>query len=152
MTKQEYIERYGEEAWEHHLLVSREWIKRNKQKHHDATMKCRQKKPEKYSAYNIQWNKDNSTLHMELSKKTYLAYCKKDEIELIENYELAKSDNFKGWHCHHRLELHPDFSVRYTVYSLKKLNLYYNRPASELIFLTNKEHAKIHSKARWING
>lgn len=36
-------------------------------------------------------------------KYRLLEYCK--EYQKIENYELTKADNFKGWHCHHRLEL-----------------------------------------------
>ena len=70
------------------------------------------------------------------------------EYEKIENYEQAKADNFKGWHCHHRLELHPDGSIRFTKESLIKLDLYTNRPANELIFLTSKEHTKMHGKNR----
>lgn len=70
------------------------------------------------------------------------------EYELIENYDKAKADNFKGWHCHHRLELHQDGSIRFTKESLIKLDLYTNRPASELIFLTSKEHTKMHGKNR----
>lgn len=70
------------------------------------------------------------------------------EYEKIENYEKAKAANFKGWHCHHRLELHPDGSIRFTKESLIKLDLYTNRPASELIFLTSKEHTKLHGKNR----
>ena len=27
-------------------------------------------------------------------------YCC-EPLENIENYDLAKADNFKGWHCHH---------------------------------------------------
>ena len=30
------------------------------------------------------------------------SYC--SEVEKIENFDKAKLDNFKGWHCHHRLE------------------------------------------------
>ena len=69
-------------------------------------------------------------------------FCK--EPEKIENYEKAKQDNFKGWHCHHRLETHtPDGKRREVdipMEELKALGLYYNRPASELIFLTSREH------------
>ena len=151
MTKQKYIEKYGIEGWERKLLASRRWNKLNKQRHNDASRKWKVENAERYKIYSQQWNKDNSALHMELSKTTYRAYCKKDEYELIENYELAKADNFEGWHCHHRLELHTDFSLRYTVSSLKKLDLYYNRPASELIFLTQAEHSRRHRIARWIN-
>ena len=84
------------------------------------------------------------------SNATYLSYCIPSEYELIENYEKAKADNFVGWHCHHRLELHPDNSIRYTVESLKKLGLYLKRPASELIFLKIEEHMRIHLKSRFV--
>ena len=70
-------------------------------------------------------------------------YCK--EPEKIENYEKAKADNFKGWECHHRLETHTSDGERRLVDITKKeliaLNMYYNRPAEELIFLTLKEHS-----------
>ena len=69
-------------------------------------------------------------------------FCK--EPEKIENYEKAKADNFKGWHCHHRLETHtPDGKRRDVDISHKELitlGLYYNRPPEELIFLTTREH------------
>ena len=72
----------------------------------------------------------------------YKQYCK--EPEKIENYQKAKKDNFKGWECHHRLETHtPDGERRLvdiTQKELKALGMYYHRPASELIFLTVKEH------------
>ena len=72
----------------------------------------------------------------------YKQYCK--EPEKIENYERAKKDNFKGWHCHHRLETHNSDGERRLVdisyQELKALGMYYNRPASELIFLTSREH------------
>ena len=70
-------------------------------------------------------------------------YCK--DYENIENYEKAKKDNFKGWECHHRLETHTSDGERRLVDITKKeliaLNMYYNRPAEELIFLTLKEHS-----------
>ena len=69
-------------------------------------------------------------------------YCK--DYENIENYEKAKADDFKGWHCHHRLETHNSDGERRLVdiaaAELKALGMYYNRPASELIFLTIREH------------
>lgn len=34
-----------------------------------------------------------------------MKYCCED-ISKIENYELAKRDNFSGWVIHHRLETH----------------------------------------------
>lgn len=72
----------------------------------------------------------------------YKRYC--DNIENVENYEKAKSDNFVGWECHHRLETHNSDGERRLVdishEELKALDMYYNRPAEELIFLTKKEH------------
>ena len=72
----------------------------------------------------------------------YKRYCK--DIENVENFEKAKTDNFKGWHCHHRLETHTSDGERRLVDismdELKALGMYYNRPAEELIFLTAREH------------
>ena len=114
--------------------ASRKWKLKNKERNKEINKIWKQNHPEKVKASN---------------GKTYLGYCIPQEYELIENYELAKADNFKEWHCHHRLELHPDFSIRYTVNSLKKLGLYFNRPARELIFLTNSEHARRHAIGKW---
>ena len=72
----------------------------------------------------------------------YKQYCK--NYQDIENYGKAKKDNFKGWECHHRLETHtPDGKRRLVDISKKELialDMYYDRPANELIFLTVKEH------------
>ena len=69
-------------------------------------------------------------------------YCK--DYEKIENYQKAKKDDFKGWHCHHRLETHNSDGERRLVdishKELKALGMYYNRPAEELIFLPASEH------------
>ena len=75
-------------------------------------------------------------------KYSFEKYCK--EPEKIENYQLAKKDNFKGWHCHHRLETHNSDGERrlidITVSELQALEMYYNRPPEELIFLPASEH------------
>ena len=72
----------------------------------------------------------------------YKRYCK--DIEDVENYYKAAADDFKGWHCHHRLETHTSDGERRLVDismdELKALGMYYNRPAEELIFLTSREH------------
>lgn len=78
-------------------------------------------------------------------------YVEGGKVELIENYELAKANRFKGWDIHHRLELHPDGSIRFTRKSLIELGLYYNRPAHELIWIDRTEHHKIHSESRRMN-
>ena len=69
-------------------------------------------------------------------------FCK-DDISKIENYEQAMNDKNETWHCHHKLEIHEDY--RNSMNELKLMNLYYNRPASELIFLTKSEHRRLHS-------
>ena len=75
-------------------------------------------------------------------KHTFERYCK--DYKNIENYEKALADNFKGWHCHHRLETHNSCGERRLVDitrdELKALGMCYNRPAEELIFLTSSEH------------
>ena len=74
-------------------------------------------------------------------------YCC-ESLEEVENYELAKANNFEGWDLHHRLEINEHGKVRFTMKQLKKLDLYYNRPASELIWLTRKEHRRMHAISR----
>ncbi len=74
-----------------------------------------------------------------ISKRVY-KYCK-DDLSLIENYELAINDNKQMWDCHHRLEIKLNVSAQYLIDN----NLYFNRPASELIFLTKSEHSSIHN-------
>lgn len=66
-------------------------------------------------------------------------FCLED-ISLIENYEKAINDDTQTWHCHHRKETDNGYSRD----DLKEMGLYYNRPASELIFLTAKEHFNLH--------
>lgn len=77
----------------------------------------------------------------------YKHYC--NNIENVENYEKAKADNFKGWRLHHRLETHNSDGERRLVDITHKeliaLDMYYNRPAEELIFLTTKEHRCLHN-------
>lgn len=86
-------------------------------------------------------------------KHNFERFCK--DYENIENYEKALADNFKGWDCHHRLETWTSDGERrqidITVAELKALGMYYNRPASELIFLRKGEHTalrKVSSETR----
>lgn len=77
-------------------------------------------------------------------------YCR--DIENVENYEKAKADNFKGWNIHHRLETHNSDGERRLVdikrEELIALDMYCGRPASELIFLTRREHNVLHTENR----
>ena len=73
-----------------------------------------------------------------ISEKNAKLFCK-DDISLIENYDIAVNDKTIKWVVHHR---------RGTIYSregLKEIGEYYKRPAIELIFMTDSEHRKLHS-------
>ena len=74
-----------------------------------------------------------------------IKFCCED-ISKIENYDKAISDTTRTWHCHHRLEVFWWFVS--SAEDLKKPGLYYNRPASELIFLTSSDHMKLHNRNR----
>ena len=80
-------------------------------------------------------------------------YCK--DYKNIENYDKAKADNFIGWCCHHRLETWTSDGERRLVdistAELKALNMYYNRPSSELIFMKHGEHSILHKKGRYLS-
>ena len=69
-------------------------------------------------------------------------FCNED-ITLIENYEKAINDT-QTWDCHHRKETDEGLSLK----QLKELGLYYDRPASELIFLTKSEHRSLHHQGK----
>lgn len=64
-------------------------------------------------------------------------YCN-ESLSLIENYDKAFADKEQTWDCHHRRELETSRK------ELIKIGEYFNRPASELIFLTKSEHNAIH--------
>src|SRR5574344_86791 len=97
-----------------------------------------------------QERKEYSQAYHETNRERRLRkyYC--INIEQIENYNLAIADNFVDWDIHHRLETHNSDGERrivdLTKDELKALDMYYNRPASELIFLKHKEHMQLHNK------
>lgn len=82
--------------------------------------------------------------------KHYKRLC--NDIENVENYEKAKADDFRGWHCHHRLETHNSDGERRLVdllaKELKALDMYWHRPANELVFMTESEHHCLHNKSK----
>ena len=75
--------------------------------------------------------------------KNWKSYCS-EPLELVENYQQAKADNFAGWCIHHRLEIQAD-GTRVSVQELNYQGLYYDRPASELIFMRFRDHSSLHS-------
>lgn len=60
---------------------------------------------------------------------------------LIENYELAISDDTTFYVCHHRKETDEGLTSEY----LKFIGKYFDRPADELIFLPIEIHRRIHA-------
>lgn len=71
-----------------------------------------------------------------------------ENLKSVENYEIAKKENFKKWQIHHRLETHNSDGEKRKVQipraELIALDMYYNRPAKELIYLRLAEHTSLH--------
>ena len=128
MTKKEYIEKYGEEEYQRFLEQQKQYQKQKREQH-----------KEEYNEYYKEYMRKYNSM---------FAYCIPEEIEQIENYEMAKKDNFESWHIHHRLETHNSDGekrlINLSVDELIAFEVYYNRPAKELIFLTASEHRKLH--------
>lgn len=78
-----------------------------------------------------------------INEKNAKSYCS-EEISLIENYHEAVSDQTKMWDIHHRRECDENGRTLFTHKQLKDMNLYFNRPASELVFVTRSMHRKLH--------
>lgn len=72
------------------------------------------------------------------------SYCK--DFQKIENFLEAYNDLNETWHCHHKLEINTDYEN--TMEDLIMMNLYYDRPPEELIFLRASEHFSIHRKGK----
>ena len=70
--------------------------------------------------------------------------CRSGEEHLVENYDLAKKDNFKGWDLHHRLELTLDGEFANSAMDLVNKDMYFHRPHYELIWLRHGEHSRLH--------
>ena len=70
--------------------------------------------------------------------------CKAGEEHLVENYDQANKDNFKGWVCHHRLELTLDGEFANSAIDLVNKGIYFHRPYFELIWLRHGDHARLH--------
>ena len=78
-------------------------------------------------------------------------FCSED-ISLIENYHEAIFDQKRTWDVHHRRECDENGRTLFTKKQLKEMNLYFNRPASELIFVTRSLHSKLHREIRSNSG
>lgn len=83
-----------------------------------------------------------------INKRDILKYCK--NYTEIENYDEALTDTTQTWICHHRLETHNSDGEKRSVdisrAELIVLDMYYNRPPEELIFLNCFDHNSLHHK------
>ncbi len=75
-----------------------------------------------------------------INERNCYAYCCED-LALIENYNEAVNSP-ELWDCHHRLEIQDNLILSKT--ELKLAGKYYNQKASDLIFLSHSDHAKLH--------
>ena len=70
------------------------------------------------------------------------------DLSKVENYEQAIK-NPKIWTLHHRLETHNSDNEKRLVFlhseELVALDMYYNRPPEELIFMRTQEHRALHN-------
>ena len=78
-----------------------------------------------------------------INEKKAKRYCSED-IALIENYHEAISDEEKMWDIHHRRECDSEGRTLFMGKQLIDMNLYFKRPASELVFVTRSMHLKLH--------
>ena len=78
-------------------------------------------------------------------------YCSED-VSLIENYKEAISDEERIWDIHHRRESDSEGRTLFTRKQLIEMGIYFNRPASELIFVTRSMHSKLHREQMGIGG
>ena len=82
---------------------------------------------------------------------TRRSYVMNRRIDLIENYDKAKADNFKGWDIHHRDEIRilpSGMIVTRTREELIENDRYYNCPPNELIWIRTSEHMRLHRRIR----
>ena len=160
MKKIEYIERYGTEWYEAYkernrirckakrMTTDHEKVKAKRRERYANDHKYRETYKFKCRMYGKKRHKELYNVDKEYTLNERIRkmrrYCKVNEFEIIENYELAKADNFKGWVIHHRLELTLEGEYANSVDDLKRMKMYYNRSYFELIFLTRSEHMKLH--------
>lgn len=78
-----------------------------------------------------------------INERNAKLFCSED-IALIDNYQAAIVDEERMWDVHHRRECDSEGRTLFTKKQLIEMNLYLNRPASELIFVTKSMHKKMH--------
>ena len=142
MTNEQIKAKYGEERLQEIIQHRKDYYNKNRterlayQKEYDAS----HNRNEYFKQYMRRYQKCG----------VLFSYVEDCNPEAIENYKEALADDFNGWHCHHRLETHNADGSRRDVdlsrEELMEMNMYYNRPASELIFMRAGEHISLHKK------
>lgn len=74
-----------------------------------------------------------------INERNARKFCSED-LSKIEGYQEAVADLSQTWHIHHRRETDEGLSER----ELRRRGEYFQRPASELIFLTGSKHTSLH--------
>ena len=134
-------ENYTEETWQKYLEKAREIYRKKKEYYNEKNKQWRLEHPDYKKEYNEAHRKENRDYSSKCKTKNRkigkTPYCK-ENYDFIENYELAKADNFdrKKWHLHHRLENYWSYAT------LKRKGLYYNTNPEALIWLPADEHMK----------
>lgn len=142
MTNEQIKEKYGEERLNEILEARKQYYKKNREKRlaYQKSYDAIHNRNTYFRDYMRHYQKCGVLF-------SYVIDCNPEQIE---NYELAKADDFKGWHCHHRLETHTADGKRRKVdlsrEELIAMNMYYNRPANELIFMKAGEHISLHKR------
>lgn len=137
-----------------YIARSVKWCKENKERRNARFRKHRAENVEAFREKAREYKETHKEQIRKYVRKTAWnirhPYCK--DIEKIENYELAKANDFIGWDRHHRLETHNSDGERrlvdLTAEELKALDMYYDRPPEELIWLRSSEHTKLHWKGK----
>lgn len=106
-----------------------------------------------HACYKRRYHEDpefNAKRRRASTETTRRLYVKNGRIDLIENYELAKADDFNGWDIHHRDEikiLPSGIKVIRTREELIENGRYYDCPPNELIWIRTSEHIRMHRLA-----
>lgn len=143
MNKQQVIEKYGIDEWNRRMAASKAYYYANREKCLERQKKYDRAHPKK----------DYMREYMRTYDKygVLFAYVVDNDPTNIENYQAAKAEDFKGWCIHHRLETHNSDGSRREVDisrdELLAMDMYYNRPAEELIFMRTSDHISLHKKA-----
>ena len=110
-------------------------------------IRCQTKNRSKELYHNsLEFRTHESTRHTYYQKAKYV---KDGRLDLIENYDKAKADNFKGWDIHHRDEIRLLPSGMIVIRTMEELienGRYYDCPPNELIWLTHSEHSILHNQ------